>query len=65
MKLFPYQPPPPAVRGWHVPVPKVKLTEIVFSNALIKQGLAKGAPVAQLMVSIAGHFLFLRLLTSS
>ena len=29
MKLFPYQPPPPAVRGWHVPVPKVKLTEIV------------------------------------
>ena len=28
----------------------VKLTEIVFSNALIKQGLAKGAPTAQFMV---------------
>ncbi|KAH9853367.1 beta and beta-prime subunits of DNA dependent RNA-polymerase [Lenzites betulinus] len=27
----------------------VKLTEIVFSNALIKQGLAKGAPTAQFM----------------
>ncbi|TCD69172.1 hypothetical protein EIP91_008468 [Steccherinum ochraceum] len=27
----------------------VKLTEIVFSNALIKQGLAKGAPISQLM----------------
>ncbi|KAI1074883.1 nitrogen permease regulator 2 [Whalleya microplaca] len=29
MKLFPYQPPPPPVRGWHVPVPKMKLGEIV------------------------------------
>lgn len=29
----------------------VKLTEIVFTNALIKQGLAKGAPTAQFMVS--------------
>ncbi|KAH8197612.1 hypothetical protein TruAng_008244 [Truncatella angustata] len=29
MKLFPYHPPPPPVRGWHVPVPKMKLTEIV------------------------------------
>ena len=29
MKLFPYQPPPAAVRGWHVPVPKVKLAEIM------------------------------------
>ena len=28
----------------------VKLTEIVFTNALIKQGLAKGAPTAQFMV---------------
>ena len=28
----------------------VKLTEIVFSNALIKQGLLKGAPTAQFMV---------------
>ncbi|KAK7689907.1 hypothetical protein QCA50_006546 [Cerrena zonata] len=27
----------------------VKLTEIVFTNALIKQGLAKGAPIAQFM----------------
>ncbi|ETW84605.1 hypothetical protein HETIRDRAFT_473329 [Heterobasidion irregulare TC 32-1] len=27
----------------------VKLTEIVFTNALIKQGLAKGAPTPQLM----------------
>ncbi|KAH9928960.1 beta and beta-prime subunits of DNA dependent RNA-polymerase [Fomitopsis serialis] len=27
----------------------VKLTEIVFSNALIKQGLAKGSPTAQFM----------------
>ncbi|EIM85461.1 beta and beta-prime subunits of DNA dependent RNA-polymerase [Stereum hirsutum FP-91666 SS1] len=27
----------------------VKLTEIVFTNALIRQGLAKGAPTAQLM----------------
>ncbi|KAH8106355.1 beta and beta-prime subunits of DNA dependent RNA-polymerase [Cristinia sonorae] len=27
----------------------VKLTEIVFTNALIKQGLAKGAPISQLM----------------
>ncbi|KAH9179794.1 beta and beta-prime subunits of DNA dependent RNA-polymerase [Lactarius sanguifluus] len=34
----------------------VKLTEIVFTNALIKQGLAKGAPTAQFMflqVSVA------------
>jgi len=29
----------------------VKLTEIVFTNALIKQGLAKGAPTAQFMVT--------------
>lgn len=28
----------------------VKLTEIVFTNALIKQGLAKGVSTAQLMV---------------
>jgi DNA-directed RNA polymerase III subunit RPC1 len=28
----------------------VKLTEIVFTNALIKQGLTKGAPTAQFMV---------------
>jgi DNA-directed RNA polymerase III subunit RPC1 len=28
----------------------VKLTEIVFTNALIKQGLAKGSPTAQFMV---------------
>lgn len=35
----------------------VKLTEIVFTNALIKQGLAKGAPTAQFMVSIlVGYF---------
>ncbi|KAF4574454.1 hypothetical protein EYR40_005821 [Pleurotus pulmonarius] len=27
----------------------VKLTEIVFTNALIKQGLVKGAPTAQFM----------------
>jgi DNA-directed RNA polymerase III subunit RPC1 len=27
----------------------VKLTEIVFTNALIKQGLAKGAPTPQFM----------------
>ena len=30
----------------------VKLTEIVFTNALIKQGLTKGAPTAQFMVSM-------------
>jgi len=30
----------------------VKLTEIVFTNALIRQGLAKGAPTAQFMVSL-------------
>jgi DNA-directed RNA polymerase III subunit RPC1 len=35
----------------------VKLTEIVFTNALIKQGLAKGATTAQFMVS-RGHSLF-------
>lgn len=29
MKLFPYHPAPPPVRGWHVPVPKMKLNEIV------------------------------------
>ncbi|KAI1207055.1 nitrogen permease regulator 2 [Annulohypoxylon truncatum] len=29
MKLFPYHAPPPAVRGWHVPVPKMKLADIV------------------------------------
>ncbi|KAI1638306.1 nitrogen permease regulator 2-domain-containing protein [Biscogniauxia mediterranea] len=29
MKLFPYHPPPPAVRGWHVPVPKMKLADMV------------------------------------
>ncbi|KAI0014982.1 nitrogen permease regulator 2 [Xylariomycetidae sp. FL0641] len=29
MKLFPYHPPPPPVHGWHVPVPKTKLHEIV------------------------------------
>ncbi|KAI0121213.1 nitrogen permease regulator 2 [Xylariales sp. AK1849] len=29
MKLFPYHPPPSPVRGWHVPVPKMKLAEIV------------------------------------
>jgi DNA-directed RNA polymerase III subunit RPC1 len=28
----------------------VKLTEIVFTNALIKQGMAKGAPTPQFMV---------------
>ncbi|OTA95028.1 hypothetical protein M434DRAFT_237172 [Hypoxylon sp. CO27-5] len=29
MKLFPYHPPPAPVRGWHVPVPKMKLADIV------------------------------------
>ncbi|KAI1414119.1 nitrogen permease regulator 2 [Hypoxylon sp. FL1857] len=29
MKLFPYHPPPPPVHGWHVPVPKMKLADIV------------------------------------
>ncbi|CAJ2499671.1 Uu.00g025240.m01.CDS01 [Anthostomella pinea] len=29
MKLFPYHPPPPPVHGWHVPVPKMKLGDIV------------------------------------
>ncbi|KAK8850817.1 nitrogen permease regulator 2 [Apiospora arundinis] len=29
MKLFPYHPPPAPVRGWHVPVPKMKLVDIV------------------------------------
>lgn len=35
----------------------VKLTEIVFTNALIKQGLVKGAPTAQFMVSQKAYFL--------
>ena len=30
----------------------VKLTEIVFTSVLIKQGLAKGAPTAQFMVRL-------------
>ncbi|KAH9897562.1 nitrogen permease regulator 2-domain-containing protein [Xylariomycetidae sp. FL2044] len=29
MKLFPYHAPPPPVRGWHVPVPKMKLSDMV------------------------------------
>jgi hypothetical protein len=29
MKLFPYHPSPAPVRGWHVPVPKMKLADIV------------------------------------
>ncbi|EEB87010.1 hypothetical protein MPER_15838, partial [Moniliophthora perniciosa FA553] len=29
----------------------VKLTEIVFTNALIKQGVSKGAPTPQFMVN--------------
>ncbi|KAI0881302.1 nitrogen permease regulator 2 [Annulohypoxylon maeteangense] len=29
MKLFPYHASPPPVRGWHVPVPKMKLADIV------------------------------------
>ncbi|KAI1324636.1 nitrogen permease regulator 2 [Xylariaceae sp. FL0255] len=29
MKLFPYHAPPPPIHGWHVPVPKTKLLEIV------------------------------------
>ncbi|KAI2463178.1 nitrogen permease regulator 2 [Annulohypoxylon bovei var. microspora] len=29
MKLFPYHAPPPPVRGWHVPVPKMKLADVV------------------------------------
>ncbi|KAI0536811.1 nitrogen permease regulator 2-domain-containing protein [Xylaria digitata] len=32
MKLFPYHAPPPPVHGWHVPVPKTKLAEIVDST---------------------------------
>ncbi|KAI3319268.1 nitrogen permease regulator 2 [Xylariaceae sp. AK1471] len=32
MKLFPYHAPPPPVNGWHVPVPKTKLAEIVDST---------------------------------
>ncbi|GAP91631.2 putative nitrogen permease regulator 2 [Rosellinia necatrix] len=32
MKLFPYQAPPAPVHGWHVPVPKTKLAEIVDST---------------------------------
>ncbi|KAI1818316.1 nitrogen permease regulator 2 [Poronia punctata] len=32
MKLFPYHPSPPPVHGWHVPVPKTKLAEIVDST---------------------------------
>lgn len=30
----------------------VKLTEIVFTNALIKQGIAKGAPISQFMACL-------------
>ena len=33
----------------------VKLTEIVFTSVLIKQGLAKGAPTAQFMVRNYTH----------
>lgn len=29
MKLFPYHPKPAPVRGWHVPVPKMKLADLV------------------------------------
>lgn len=29
MKLFPYQPTPPPVQGWHVPVAKTKFADIV------------------------------------
>jgi hypothetical protein len=29
MKLFPFHPQPPVVRGWHVPVPKTKFSDIV------------------------------------
>ncbi|KAI2638397.1 nitrogen permease regulator 2-domain-containing protein [Xylaria nigripes] len=32
MKLFPYHPPPASIHGWHVPVPKTKLVEIVDST---------------------------------
>ncbi|KAI1827107.1 nitrogen permease regulator 2-domain-containing protein [Xylaria intraflava] len=32
MKLFPYHAPPPPVHGWHVPVPKMKLSEVVDST---------------------------------
>lgn len=38
----------------------VKLTEIVFTNALIKQGLSKGVSTAQLMVFIFREFVSLR-----
>lgn len=31
----------------------VKLTEIVFTNALIKQGIAKGAPISQFMACLS------------
>lgn len=30
----------------------VKLTEIVFMNAIIKQGLIKGSPISQFMVGV-------------
>lgn len=32
MKLFPYHTPPAPVHGWHVPVPKTKLADIVDST---------------------------------
>ncbi|KAK7961607.1 tumor suppressor candidate 4 protein [Apiospora aurea] len=32
MKLFPYHPPPAPVRGWHVPVPKMKLVDIIIPH---------------------------------
>ncbi|AEO53272.1 hypothetical protein MYCTH_2294369 [Thermothelomyces thermophilus ATCC 42464] len=32
MKLFPYHPTPPEVKGWHVPVAKMKFDEVVDST---------------------------------